>query len=181
MKNSILNTDQLIKRCKQNDYQAQMFVYNSYKNMMYGVAYRILNNRENAEDLIQDAFIVGFQKIHQIQDEANLGGWLKRIVTNKSLDKLRMDKRIQMVDQELAIENTTEEEAQIDPRIPVEVVKKAINELKEKYRIVLTLYLIEDYNHREIGEMLQIKESTVRNQYKRGKQQLLELIKTSRL
>ncbi len=149
--------------------------------MMYGVAYRILNNRENAEDLIQDAFIVGFQKIHQIQDEANLGGWLKRIVTNKSLDKLRMDKRIQMVDQELAIENTTEEEAQIDPRIPVEVVKKAINELKEKYRIVLTLYLIEDYNHREIGEMLQIKESTVRNQYKRGKQQLLELIKTSRL
>ncbi len=144
--------------------------------MMYGAAYRILNNRENAEDLVQDAFIVGFQKIHQIQDEANLGGWLKRIVTNKSLDKLRMDKRIQIVDQEVVIENTTEEEIQIDPQVPVGIVKKAINELKEKYRIVLTLYLIEDYNHREIGEMLQIKESTVRNQYKRGKQQLLELI-----
>ena len=146
--------------------------------MMFGSAIRILKNREEAEDVVQDSFIKGFEKIHQLQDEANLGGWLKRIVVNKSLDVARNRKKIVFTDVTLMLENEPEEIIdEIEPNVSIDFIKECINKLKEKYRIILVLYMIEDYNHREIGELLGINESTVRNQYKRGKEQLLKLLK----
>lgn len=146
--------------------------------MMFGSAIRILKNREEAEDVVQDSFIKGFEKIHQLQDEANLGGWLKRIVVNKSLDVARNRKKIVFTDVTLMLENEPEEIIdEIEPNVSIDFIKECINKLKEKYRIILVLYMIEDYNHREIGELLGINESTVRNQYKRGKEQLLILLK----
>ena len=143
---------------------------------MFGAAIRIVKSREEAEDLVQDCFIKGFQKIYQIKDDANLGAWLKRIVVNKSLDFVRDQQKINWVDETLIVETEVENDDEIENDISVELVKKCINQLKDKYRIVLNLYLIEDYNHREIGELLNIKESTVRNQFKRGKDQLLKLL-----
>lgn len=172
-----MNTKQLIQKCKDNDYTAQLAVYNAYKNMMFGAAVRILKRKEEAEDVVQDCFIKGFQRIHQLKEDANLGAWLKRIVVNKSLDIVRNNNKIKYSDDPIVIEDKVEEE-HIEPTISVDFVKECINQLKEKYRLVLVLYMIEDYNHREIGELLQIKESTVRNQYKRGKEQLLQLIKS---
>jgi len=172
-----LNTNQLIQKCKQNNYAAQLEVYNGYKNMMFGAAIRILKSREEAEDVVQDCFIKGFQKMHQLNEDANLGAWLKRIVINKSLDVVRNNKKIIWVEETLILEKEVEEEDKIENDVSIEFIKNCINKLKEKYSIILTLYLIEDYNHREIGELLSIKESTVRNQYKRGKEKLLQLIK----
>lgn len=174
-----MNTKQLIQQCKQNKYTAQLKVYNAYKNMMLSTALRFVKRRDEAEDVVQDCFIKGFQKIHQLQDDANLGAWLKRIVVNKSLDSIREKAKIQFTDEPVIIEDKIEEEDNIESTVSVEFVKQCINQLKEKYRLVLVLYMIEDYNHREIGELLQIKESTVRNQYKRGKAQLLQLIKNN--
>lgn len=172
-----MNTKQLIQKCKENNYSAQLEVYNAYKNMMFGSAIRILNSRVEAEDVVQDCFIKAFERIHQLKEDANLGAWLKRIVINKSLDVIREKKKITWVNETLILEQETAEEEEIENDVSVDFVKKCINQLKDKYRIVLTLYLIEDYNHREIGEILKIKESTVRNQFKRGKEQLLELLK----
>ncbi|MFY9241784.1 MAG: RNA polymerase sigma factor [Polaribacter sp.] len=173
-----MNTTRLIQKCKENNYTAQIEVYNAYKNMMFGSAVRILKSREEAEDVVQDCFIKGFQKIHQLQDDANLGAWLKRIVVNKSLDIIRDKKKIVWVEETLILETQSEDENdEIENDISIDFVKECINNLKEKYSIILNLYLIEDYNHREIGELLNIKESTVRNQYKRGKDQLLLMIK----
>lgn len=172
-----MNTKQLIEQCKVNNYSAQLEVYNSYKNMMFGSAVRILKSREEAEDVVQDCFIKGFQKIHQLKEDANLGAWLKRIVVNKSLDVVRNNKKIIWVEETLILEKEVDQEDEIENDVSIDFVRKCINQLKEKYSIILTLYLIEDYNHREIGELLSIKESTVRNQYKRGKEQLLKLIK----
>ena len=172
-----MNTNQLIQKCKTNNYKAQLEVYNAYKNMMFGSAVRILKSREEAEDVVQDCFIKGFQKIHQLKEDANLGAWLKRIVVNKSLDVVRDKKKITWVEETLILEKDVEQEDEIENDISIDFIKKCINLLKEKYSIILTLYLVEDYNHREIGEMLNIKESTVRNQFKRGKEQLLKLIK----
>ena len=145
--------------------------------MMFGAALRILKSREEAEDVVQDCFIKGFQKMYQLKEDANLGAWLKRIVVNKSLDVIRNNKKIIWVEETLILEKETEEEDEIEDNISIDFIKNCINKLKEKYSIILTLYLIENYNHREIGELLNIKESTVRNQYKRGKEQLLKLIK----
>lgn len=146
--------------------------------MMFGSAIRILKSREEAEDIVQDSFIKGFQKMHQLNDDANLGAWLKRIVINKSLDVVRAKNKHIWLDETHILE--TEEGLigdNLEPTVSVDFIKECINKLKEKYRIILVLYLIEDYNHREIGELLSIKESTIRNQFKRGKEQLLKMIK----
>ncbi|MFK8060618.1 MAG: RNA polymerase sigma factor [Polaribacter sp.] len=173
-----MNTKHIIQKCKENNYSAQLEVYNSYKNMMFGSAIRILKNRGEAEDVVQDSFIRGFEKIHQLHEDVNLGAWLKRIVVNKSLDSIRNKKKIVFVDETLILETEyLEIEDDIEPAISIDFIKECINKLKEKYRIILVLYMIEDYNHREIGELLSIKESTVRNQYKRGKEQLLQMLK----
>ncbi len=155
-----------------------MQVYNSYKNMMYGTAVRILKSREEAEDIVQDCFIKAFEKISQLKDDANLGAWLKRIVVNKSLDVVKSKHKFIITDEFEVLEHKIEENNDdLSSGISVNFVKQCINNLKDKYRIVLSLYLIEEYNHREIAEMLNTKESTIRNQFRRGKQQLLEMIK----
>lgn len=145
---------------------------------MFGSAVRILKSREEAEDIVQDSFVKGFQKIHQLKEDANLGAWLKRIVINNSLDVVKYKKKIVWVDETLILETEKSEITdEVKNDVSIDFIKECINNLKEKYRIILVLYMIEDYSHREISEMLKIKESTIRNQYKRGKDQLLEMIK----
>jgi RNA polymerase sigma factor (sigma-70 family) len=145
---------------------------------MFNSAFRILKSRVEAEDVVQDCFIKSFQKIYQLNDDANLGAWLKRIVINTSLDKIRDKKKEVWIEETLILETESEKvEDEIQSDISIDFIKNCIEQLKEKYRTILILYMIEDYNHREIAEMLQLKESTVRNQYKRGKDQLLKMIK----
>ena len=147
--------------------------------MMLNTSYRIVQNREDAEDIMQEAFLKAFQKMHQLKDSVSLGGWLKRIAVNMSLDKVRKKKKelwIEEVSKDISPD--AEEELEITPAMSVDDVKKAINRLKEKYRVVLILYLLEGYNLREIAALLKLKESTVRNQFSRGKRNLvLELNK----
>ncbi|MEQ6122752.1 RNA polymerase sigma factor [Pseudotenacibaculum sp. MALMAid0570] len=176
-----MNEKQLIQRCKENSYSAQLTVYNLYKDMMYNVSYRIVKSREDAEDIIQESFIKAFEKIGQIKEELSLGSWLKKIVINASLDAIRKRKREYWVEEtQIADEETEELELDEYSEISVELIKKCINNLKEKYRVILVLYMIEDYNHREISELLNLKESTVRNQYRRGKNMLVESIQNIR-
>ncbi len=145
--------------------------------MMYNVSFRIVKSRADAEDVVQESFIKGFDKIDQIKDEMNLGAWLKRIVINGSLDLVRKRKKEYWIEEKSIVEKGYQEiELEDDSSITIKMIKECLEKLKEKYRIILVLYMIEDYNHREIGEMLKIKESTVRNQYRRGKAKLLEML-----
>ncbi len=167
---------ELIQQCKKNKHSAQIQAYNLYKNSVYNASWRIFRNRQDAEDALQDAFIKGFQKIHQLNENANLGAWLKRIVINHSLDIIR--KRTQIwVDDVINVNTEVEEPFSEDNTISIDFIKKCIDSLANKYRIILILYLVEDYTHREISDQLNLKESTVRNQYRRGKVQLLQIIK----
>ncbi len=153
-----------------------MQVYNLYKHMLYNVSWRIFRNRQDAEDAVHDVFIKGFQKIHQLKDDANLGAWLKRIAINHSLDIIRKRKQIWIDDVEI-VDTDVEEPFDEDDSISIDFIKQCVDRLDEKYRIILILYLFENYTHIEISKHLKIKESTVRNQYRRGKIKLLQLIK----
>ena len=172
-----MNEIELIQKCKKNEYAAQMQVYHLYKHHMYNSSYRIVRNREDAEDIVQESFIKAFEKIHQVKDDLKLGGWLRRIVVNASLDVVRKKKHQLEWNDLRIVEEEVEEEIDDCSDISIDFIKESIYHLKEKYQIILILYLIEDYTHKEISELLQLKESTVRNQYRRGKQQLVGRLK----
>lgn len=177
-KETFLNEKILIQKCNKNDYSAQLAVYNRYKNMMFSACLRIVRSRHDAEDIVQESFVKGFQKMSQLKEETNLGGWLKKIVVNASLDFVRKRKNDYWIEETFIVEGKEEEAFEIeeDKGMTIQLIKDCLEEIKEKYRIILVLYMIEDYNHREIGEMLKLKESTVRNQYRRGKNILIEMI-----
>lgn len=176
-----MNLKEVIHKCKQNDYSAQVEVYNSYKNMLYSSCYRILKNKEDAQDIVHDAFIKGFKKINQVDDGVNIGAWFRRIAINTALDKIRKEKNIFLLEESKQLEDQIEEidfdEAE---NISIDFIKECIHKLKDKYSVILVLYLIEDYNHREIAKQLNLKESTVRNQYVRGKSLLLKMIQNNK-
>ncbi|WP_340199204.1 RNA polymerase sigma factor [Ascidiimonas sp. W6] len=170
---------ELIEKCKINDRKAQLNLYKKYSEGMYFVAMRFLKNQEDAEDVMQEAFIKAFQRIHQYKAEVTFGAWLKRIVINKCIDHLK-GKQIDTFSLEENFLQVTDknEDWKISSEITIDEVKKAILTLSDKYRYVITLYLIEGYDHAEISDILKISEVTSRTQLLRGKQKLRELLNT---
>lgn len=145
---------------------------------MYNVGYRIVNNAEEAQDVLQEAFISAFRNLEFYRGDATFGAWLKRIVIHKAINCLKKRRLERLPDDEnWDVGQPTEEESEAFP-YSVEVVRKAIEELPDGYRSVLSLYLIEGYDHAEIGEIVGISESTSKSQFNRSKKRLKEILKS---
>lgn len=169
----------IIEQCKQNNRKAQLQLYNQYCNGMYIVAKRFLNDDADAEDVVQEAFIKAFTKLHQYKAEVTFGAWLKRIVINKSIDFLKSKKQQQVALDEVhlkVVDADIDDKWLVDDTITLNDVKKAIKELPDTYQYVVMLYLIEGYDHQEISEILNITEVASRTQLSRGKAKLQELL-----
>ncbi len=170
----------IIEKCKQNNRIAQLQLYNQYCDGMYVVAMRFVEDSMEAEDIVQEAFIKAFEKLHQYKAEVTFGAWLKRIVINKSIDLLKSKKQqiLELDEVHLkVIDNNYEDEWLVDDAITLDEVKEAIQKLQDKYQYVVMLYLIEGYDHQEIAEILNITEVASRTQLSRGKTKLKELLK----
>lgn len=144
---------------------------------MYNTALRIVSDADEAADVLQEAFIDAFKRLESFRQESTFGLWMKQIVVNKSLSALRKRKVVfESIsdDQPLALEDDDDDE---DVAFKVEKVKIAINQLADGYRVVLTLYLLEGYDHEEIAHILRISENTSRSQFLRAKRKLLEILK----
>jgi len=169
----------IIEQCKQNNRKAQLQLYNQYCDGMYIVAKRFLKDTQDAEDVVQEAFIKAFSKLDQFKAEVTFGAWLKRIVVNKSIDFLKLKKQ-RLVDLEEVhlkiIDAPNDDKWLVDDTITLDDVKNAIESLPDKYQYVLMLYLIEGYDHQEISEILNISEIASRTQLSRGKVKLQELL-----
>ncbi|KJD35694.1 RNA polymerase sigma-70 factor [Tamlana sedimentorum] len=169
----------IIEQCKQNNRKAQMQLYNQYCDGMYIVAKRFLKDAADAEDVVQEAFIKAFTKLHQYKAEVTFGAWLKRIVVNKSIDFLKSKKQqlVELDEVHLKVIDTPKDDKWlVDDAITLNDVKDAINMLPNKYQYVVMLYLIEGYDHQEISEILSISEVASRTQLSRGKAKLQELL-----
>ena len=170
----------LVERCKANDRKAQMKLYRQYCEGMFCVAMRFLKNEDDAEDVMQEAFIKAFQKLDQYRGEVTFGAWLKRIVINKCLDFLKSSKMKYTEIQENTLRIVEDEDWSVEEGIGIDEVKTAMELLPDKYRSVVKLYLMEGYDHQEISQILTIREATCRTRLLRGKGILKELLKEKR-
>ncbi len=176
--NRFLNAhENLISQCKQGDRKAQFELYRLYYKAMFNTSYRIVNDLMDAEDIMQDSFLKAFRYIDRYKAEVSFGAWLKKIVVNQSLDYLRKRKiELSAFDEDFdtAAEDETDSSWEVENRILYEEVIREIQRLPDGYRIIITLYLLEGYDHQEIGEILNISASTSRSQFNRAKKRLIE-------
>lgn len=166
----------IIERCKKGDRTAQTELYRRYYRGMYSVSLRILNHSAEAEDAMQDAFIAAFKQLDTFKGEVTFGSWLKRIVINRSIDLLRK-RKIQYEDISRIPDQKENDPEDFSEEITPELVKKAIEMLQDNYRIVLTLFLLEGYDHDEIASILKISNGSSRIIYHRAKEKLKVLLR----
>jgi RNA polymerase sigma factor (sigma-70 family) len=170
----------LLDGCKAGDQKAQFQIYKLYYKAMYNTSLRIVTDTMEAEDVMQESFLAAFEKIETYSGTVSFGAWLKKIVINRSLDALNKRKAVfEDIESHAGIRDNSPEELtrneEIDVR--VEAVKDAIEKLPDGYRVILSLYLLEGYDHDEIAEILKISSSTSRSQLSRAKQKLIGELK----
>ncbi len=176
----------LVEQCKRGESKAQYELYKHYSKAMFSVCMRILNHVGEAEDVLQEAFIDAFAKIKDFRQQSTFGVWLKQIVVNKAINQLRA-RRVELVniddydfggdEYDVADYDESESYSDTDMKYEVERIRRAMEQLPEGFRVVLSLYLFEGYDHEEIGNILGISETTSRTQYMRAKKRLLEIVK----
>ncbi len=173
----------LMEACRMNDRKAQEKIYDLYAHAMYNASFRIVNHTAEAEDLMQESFIEAFEKLHTFRGEGSVGGWLKRIVVNKSINYLRQKKALTSLEDaevELPAQDVDTEEYSENMFCRLEEVKHGMACLPINYRIILSLHLLEGYDHNEISEILNISYQNARTKFVRAKQKLLQIIIESR-
>jgi len=167
----------VIELCKQGDVGAQYKLYALYSRAMYNICYRMTNQQEEAEDVLQEAFTYAFRKLDTFRFESSFGAWIKRIVVNTCINHLKK-RRLDLIYTDTAID-VAPEESDVDyedVKLEVEKVRKALEMLPDGYRVIFSLYLLEGYDHKEIAEIMKISESTSKSQFLRAKKKIKEII-----
>ena len=171
-----MTEESILKGCLRNDPVAQKELYNRYSPKMLAVCYRFAHNREDAEDMLQEGFIKVFSQIHTFRNQGAFEGWVRRIIVHTCINNLKKNKKFnESVDIIHATSMQVREES-VPSIVQAKQVVECIRILPIGYRTVLNLYAIEGYSHREIGQMLDIEESTSRSQYTRAKQMLEDIL-----
>jgi RNA polymerase sigma-70 factor (ECF subfamily) len=165
----------LIARCKRGDRRAQQSLYELYVKAMYNTALRILENGDDAKDILQESFTDMFMKLDGFRMESSFGAWFKRIVVNKSLNHLRKKRMVFHDTDEIAdVADEYEDSAPFD--YDINDVKRAVKDLPEGYKLVFNLYMFENFSHREIASEMGISEATSKSQLSRARKKLRELV-----
>lgn len=168
---------EVVEACKKGDRQAQFGLYKMYGRGMYNICLRMLGNSEDAEDVLQLAFVDVFRRMDQFRHDSTIGAWIKRIVVNRCLDHLRKRKvLIESFDDQLHDPTPGYSSTDSELSYTVEDIQRAVYDLPDGYRVVLTLYLFEGYDHEEISDILNISVSTSKSQYHRAKKKLREVL-----
>lgn len=161
---------ELIQQCKENNLQAQAKVYQLFSGKLFALSLKYSRNRMDAEDVLQDSFIQIFQKIHQYKNKGSFEGWLKRIVINTALQKYREKSPLQLVKEEQNIENKEDLVLNVDEeKIDISDLLLLIQELPDRYRLVFNLYVLDNFSHKEIAQMLEISEGTSKSNLSRAR------------
>lgn len=165
-----------INKAKLGHHDALEWLYNSYSKAMFNICCRMIGKKNDAEDVLQDVFVIAFKNLHQLKDEMQFGGWLKRITINECI---RYSKK--------QIYNDNWNDAQFEDLkddetvhwwndIELQTIHEAVKQLPNGCRQIFNLYAIENFSHKEIASSLNISESTSKSQYHRAKKLLKEAL-----
>ncbi len=160
---------ELIAACLADDRLAQRSLYDRYKKGMYTVAYRITNDFDQANDVLQEAFVKVFRNLGSFRQESTLGAWIKTIVVRTALSHIRRQKRIEPLE-----EHHVKDRIDWGHSLDSEYLEKAIQALPDGYRAVFVLIEVEGYAHKEVAEMLGISVGTSKSQLFYAKKKLRE-------
>jgi RNA polymerase sigma-70 factor (ECF subfamily) len=160
--------ESILEGCIAGKREAQYELYKKFASSMLAVCFRYARNRDEAEDFLQEGFLKVFQKISSFRREGSFEGWMKRIMINNSLNEIKKNRRIPFLEDinvinETQIVDPDEPAGNLDP-VPADVLMEMIRSLPEGYRIVFTLYVMEDFSHKEIASELNISENTSKTQ-----------------
>lgn len=172
---------QLIKRCSQHDRVAQQKLYETYAAKMLGICLRYVKDYDVACDLMHDGFITIYNKIGDFRSEGSFEGWMRRIFVNTALGYLRKNNALNSSVPVETLGQLDGNEISVIERMEVEELHRCIEQLPDGYRIVLNLFAIEGYSHKEIAGMLGINEGTSRSQYARAKIYLHKLLRQAEI
>lgn len=166
----------LLLQCKEGKQSAQLEIYNRYYKAMHNTAYRIVKHSAEAEDIMQESFLSAFTKLHTYKGEVAFGAWLKRIVINNSIYQYRkQQKNTEVALDDIMHRVKDNDSSKIDngeTQLKAQKVMDAMKQLKDSYRISLTLHLIEGYDYEEISEIMNISYANCRTTISRAKESL---------
>jgi RNA polymerase sigma-70 factor (ECF subfamily) len=171
-----MTEEAILKGCLQNDAASQRELYNRYSPKMLSVCYRFAQNREDAEDMLQEGFIKVFSQMHTFENRGAFEGWIRRIVVHTCINILKKNKKFNESVDIFHANSVQVREDSVPSIIQAKQVVECIRMLPIGYRTVLNLYAIEGYSHREIAGALEIEESTSRSQYTRAKAMLEDIL-----
>ncbi|MDB5273037.1 MAG: polymerase subunit sigma-70 [Chitinophagaceae bacterium] len=170
---SMALTDELVKKCINNEPAAQKELYKQLSGKLFAICYRYTKNKAEAEDWLQESFIKIFSNLKSFKFEGSFEGWAKRIAVNHILSDFKKKKALKFTDE--LEENTLTIEAEAPSNFGKEDLIRFINLLPEGKKLIFNLYVIEGYSHKEIAETLNINEGTSRGQLAKAREQLIEI------
>jgi len=168
--------DELLELCRHNHVQAQMEVYKRYHQAMFVTALKIVHNKMDAEDIMQEGFLIAFNRIDQYKGENNFGGWLKQIILRKSIQHQRDQKKELKLVEKLKTHTHDEPYGEVNNPIHKQLLN-ALNDLNPRYKNALSLMYLEGYDYEELTEILQLSYGSCRTLISRAKEQLKLKIK----
>lgn len=145
-------------------------LFKSYGRAMYNICLRMIGNKQDAEDVLQDAFCQAYNNIGKLRASDSFGAWLKRIVINQCIRFLQ--RRVLFTDFDVTNHDQSDDPENWTELVTMQEINYEIMKLPDGCRIVFNLFLLENYSHKQISELLGISESTSKSQYHRAKQLL---------
>lgn len=170
-----MNIEQLINDCKKNDIKAQEQLYKQFAPKMFSVCLKYSRSYVEAQDHLQDVFLIIFEKIKQFEFKGSFDGWIKRVVINYVLQQYRTKTFLSLIEEDIV----EEVEVEIDDTISLEFLMKIIQELPDRYRLVFNLNVFENYSHQEIATALGITVGTSKSNLARAKMILKDKIENN--
>lgn len=171
-----MNLEQIVKDCIEGKRLAQNQLFEAFAPKLLGICYRYAGNRDDAEEIMQEAFIKIFSHLRDFRFEGSLEGWMKRIAVNTAINFLHKRQNMMFIVESRMPDRSEDDAEEFDIWAEAEMVMECISLLPSGYRIVINMFAIEGFSHKEVGDKLNISESTSRSQYSRAKEALKKLV-----